>query len=105
MIGCLSADGDYDGAPVRVTDCSSSITDNMVWGVMPGGSANKLGVFQNKCLDVPGGVTSDGTKLQIWTCYEGNTNQLWQLTSGNMITWASHNKYVFLLCLSSWLRR
>ena len=30
-----------------------------------------------QCLDVKDGVNADGTKLQLWSCVDGNTNQLW----------------------------
>ncbi|MEV1177489.1 RICIN domain-containing protein [Nonomuraea sp. NPDC049784] len=30
----------------------------------------------NKCLDVSGAGTANGTKMQIWTCH-GGTNQQW----------------------------
>ncbi|WP_434600621.1 RICIN domain-containing protein [Streptomyces sp. A5-4] len=39
-----------------------------------------------KCLDATGGSTSNGTRLQQWTCQAANSNQLWQLqptTGGN----------------------
>jgi len=32
------------------------------------------------CLDLPGGVTTPGTVLQLWKCSTGNTNQVWTLT-------------------------
>lgn len=37
-------------------------------------------IFGNKCLDVTNGLTVDGTKLQIWTCTSGNTNQQFYYT-------------------------
>lgn len=39
-----------------------------------------------KCLDAADGSTSNGTRLQQWTCQAANSNQLWQLqptTGGN----------------------
>ena len=31
-----------------------------------------------KCVDAAGGGTGNGTAVQQWTCYAGNTNQQWQ---------------------------
>ncbi|MFD5536399.1 non-reducing end alpha-L-arabinofuranosidase family hydrolase [Streptomyces sp. NPDC127079] len=43
------------------------------------------GVGSGRCLDVPGGVQTDGTYLQIYDCW-GGTNQQWTLTDGNQLT-------------------
>jgi hypothetical protein len=52
-----------------------------------------------KCLDVPDGKDADGTKLHIWTCVDGNTNQMWEFASDNTIRWVGHNKYVSAIYL------
>ncbi|KAJ7848992.1 ricin B lectin domain-containing protein [Mycena olivaceomarginata] len=49
-----------------------------------------LKIFGTKYLDVSNGATADGTKLQIWTCAAGNTNQMWTF-SGNTIQWSGHS--------------
>ena len=46
-----------------------------------------------QCLDVTNGVNEDGTKLQIWTCIAGNTNQMWNANADGTYTWAGTNKY------------
>ncbi|MEW2306615.1 non-reducing end alpha-L-arabinofuranosidase family hydrolase, partial [Streptomyces sp. NPDC006655] len=43
------------------------------------------GVGSGRCLDVPGGVQTDGTYLQIYDCW-GGTNQQWTLTDDNQLT-------------------
>jgi Glycoside hydrolase family 44/Ricin-type beta-trefoil lectin domain len=51
-----------------------------------GGSTTGVlrGVGSNRCLDVPGGATANGTLLQIWTC-NGKTNQQWiSLSNGEL---------------------
>ncbi|KAJ7725250.1 hypothetical protein B0H14DRAFT_3002972 [Mycena olivaceomarginata] len=53
-------------------------------------SGGNLKLFGTKCLDVTGGSTTNGNKLQVWTCASGNTNQLWTV-SGNTIQWTSHS--------------
>ncbi|KAF7310040.1 Glycoside hydrolase/deacetylase [Mycena indigotica] len=87
---CLAASSNSDGATVTVQDCSTS--DAQSWTITGTGS---LSVFGNKCLDVPGGATASGTKLQVWTCSSGNGNQQWT-TSGNTIQWAGHDQCVDL---------
>jgi hypothetical protein len=50
-------------------------------GSSGGGSAAVLrGVASNRCLDVPGRSTTNGTQVEIWDC-NGGTNQQWTLTS------------------------
>ncbi|KAJ7210583.1 ricin B lectin domain-containing protein, partial [Mycena haematopus] len=61
------------------------------------GVVGTIQIFGDKCLDATNGANVDGTKLQIWTCASGNTNQLW-LPAGqdSTITWAGQNKCVDL---------
>ncbi|KAK1218101.1 hypothetical protein PQX77_019232, partial [Marasmius sp. AFHP31] len=48
------------------------------------------------CLDVKDGVNADGTKLQIWTCTPGSTNQLWISVNDFTFNWAGTNKCIDL---------
>jgi Ricin-type beta-trefoil lectin domain len=98
---CLQAQGDYDGAPVVLATCGNFNGADKEWNVIEGGAAEASGnpgpvtqirLFGDKCLDVPNGNDSDGVKLQIWTCYDGNPNQLWQVNSDDTISWAYHAK-------------
>ncbi|KAL0063873.1 hypothetical protein AAF712_009227 [Marasmius tenuissimus] len=63
------------------------------------GSTGQIKTFNGqKCLDVRGGDPSNGNLLQVWSCSEGNTNQLWNIggaVDGQwLITWAGRNKCV-----------
>jgi hypothetical protein len=60
----------------------ASLSANLCYG------ANMIG-FGNNCLDVSGGGTANGTKVQMWQCQAGNTNQQWILQNGNIV-WATH---------------
>lgn len=46
------------------------------WRVRPSGQVELEGY--NLCLDVIDGNASKG--VQLWQCYDGNPNQLWDLT-------------------------
>lgn len=46
-----------------------------------GGTELLQSVSAGKCIDVPGGRTSDGTQVQLYSCYEG-VNQQFTYTSG-----------------------
>ncbi|KAH8818637.1 ricin B lectin domain-containing protein [Flagelloscypha sp. PMI_526] len=57
----------------------------------------------NFCLDVPNGNTTNGVKLQVWTCSGGDTNQQFTHPGGDLLyypndrfTWAGTNKCVDL---------
>ncbi|PVF95880.1 ricin B-like lectin [Serendipita vermifera] len=101
---CIEAQGNYDGAPVVASDCGNFHSENATWIVVNGGAPETGGVgpntqikvFGNKCLDVPDGGDWDGNKLQIWTCYDGNPNQIWHVDADQTIRWSSHNKCVDL---------
>jgi hypothetical protein len=59
-----------DGAAVTIQSCTDAPAQK--WTFV-GGSVH---VFDNKCLQLPGGSTAaDGTKLQIQTCVGGDTTQ------------------------------
>ncbi|KAJ7334020.1 ricin B lectin domain-containing protein [Mycena albidolilacea] len=94
---CLTAASNADGAAVTIETCTNITTLNS-W-VLPGrpGEIGTISIFGDKCLDVTNGANTDGTKLQIWTCALGNTNQMW-LPAGqdNTIAWAVQNKCVDL---------
>ncbi|KAJ7114724.1 ricin B lectin domain-containing protein [Mycena epipterygia] len=83
---CLTAASNADGALVEIEPCVAGGSTAQSWTV----SGSSLQVFGNKCLDVTGGATADGTKMQIWTCTGGDTNQEWAL-SGNTIQWSGHS--------------
>ncbi|KAJ7488170.1 ricin B lectin domain-containing protein, partial [Mycena latifolia] len=86
---CLSAVSNTDGAAVKIQDCDSLGATSQSWSF----SGSNLQIFGDKCLDVTNGATTDGTKMQIWTCAAGNTNQMWTV-SENTIQWNGHS-----LCL------
>ncbi|KAF7351948.1 hypothetical protein MVEN_01156800 [Mycena venus] len=95
---CLAVTKNADGAAVVIEDCGTNATVFNTWVAPNGaGSVGTLNIFGDKCLDVTNGVNADGTKLQIWTCATGNTNQMW-LPAGNddSITWSGQNKCVDL---------
>ncbi|KAJ7202704.1 ricin B lectin domain-containing protein [Mycena haematopus] len=94
---CLAAASNADGAAVIIETCTNATALNS-WVFPQGeGVVGTIQIFGDKCLDATNGVDVDGTKLQIWTCASGNTNQLW-LPAGqdNTITWAGQNMCVDL---------
>ncbi|KAJ7506911.1 ricin B lectin domain-containing protein [Mycena galericulata] len=94
---CLTATSNADGAPVVIQDCGTNATQLNSW-VVPNGESNvgPLQIFGDKCLDVTNGVDADGTLLQIWTCFEDNTNQMWIPINDQSITWSGQDKCVDL---------
>lgn len=79
---CLTAASNTDGAAVSISECGPGLNPSagQQWTV----SGNKLTVFGDKCLDNTGAKESNGNKLQIFTCFDGNTNQEWDI-SGSAI--------------------
>ncbi|KAF8191951.1 ricin B lectin domain-containing protein [Mycena galopus ATCC 62051] len=33
----------------------------------------------DKCMDLTNGAETNGTQIQMWTCFSGNTNQMWTI--------------------------
>ncbi|KAF9263020.1 hypothetical protein L218DRAFT_988002 [Marasmius fiardii PR-910] len=96
--GCITASSNTTGATVVIQDCGANISEQD-WTFTPfaqGSSPQPLKVLGDKCLDVIGGSNVDGTKLQIWTCVPGNTNQLWTPLGDSTFQWAGTNKCIDL---------
>lgn len=98
---CLQASGNYDGAPVTIANCGTFNGAQREWIVVKGGAeegttnkgpVTQIKIYGDKCLDVPNGNNSNGQKLQIWTCYDGNNNQKWRVNGDGAFQWAGHNK-------------
>jgi hypothetical protein len=85
----LSAGTFYEGA--MVSGFPSDATENAVQtnivaaGYAPAGGGQQnvmlVGAQSNRCVDVPGASTANGTQVQLWDCH-GGTNQRWTVTAG-----------------------
>jgi hypothetical protein len=88
---CLSAASDTDGAIVTTETCTGANTQK--WTFADGA----LKTLTNKCLDVKDGNTTNGAKLQIWTCFSGSTNQQFYYNFwSNQLSWKDKGKCVDL---------
>ncbi|KAF9257164.1 hypothetical protein L218DRAFT_936088 [Marasmius fiardii PR-910] len=101
--GCISAASNDVGASVVINNCTTETTSehNENWDFTPFSSGvnstpRSLKIFGDKCLDVTNGINTDGTKLQIWTCVDGNTNQQWISVTDFTFQWAGTNKCIDL---------
>ncbi|KAJ7925551.1 ricin B lectin domain-containing protein [Mycena leptocephala] len=97
--GCISADQDINGSPLVIHNCANDPPPDVDWAANFGNSSpQQLKIFGDKCIDVKDGVNADGTKLQIWDCTEGNTNQQFVVVSnaGGLIQWVGTNKCIDL---------
>lgn len=74
---CLAAASAADGSPVRLRTCSTS--RDWVFEQV------SLQGFGGMCLDVPNGVTTNGTRVQMWQCgAAGGVNQRWSINGGQV---------------------
>jgi hypothetical protein len=69
------------GTALTLTNNSATGVSRLqwAWGGGGGGAAVARGAGSNRCLDVPGSTTTNGTQLDIWDC-NGGANQSWLLT-------------------------
>ncbi|KAH6891600.1 ricin B lectin domain-containing protein [Coprinopsis sp. MPI-PUGE-AT-0042] len=70
---CITAAGEYDGAPVELQACRTDIWRPEQVFHFDGDLIKPLAT--DKCLDVKDGNPNSGTKLQVWTCSTNNPNQ------------------------------
>jgi len=96
---CITAASNADGAEVALAACLNTDfhttfpNGNISWSVPVDPLIGQIKTFDNKCLDVPNGSTANGVKLQLWTCTDGNTNQLWKIHEGlSQIEWNGKGK-------------
>ena len=74
--GCLAADGS-DGDPIYVKSCTYGSDEH--WRLQSNGALMLVGT--DKCVNIPNGNYSTGTKLILWTCGAVSENARWIHTS------------------------
>ncbi|MFF7632740.1 ricin-type beta-trefoil lectin domain protein [Kitasatospora sp. NPDC008050] len=74
---CLTASGSSAGSSVTLNTCGASGAGNQQW--TPNGDGTLVAADSGMCLDVYGGGTADGTKLDVWSCGSNQANQAWSL--------------------------
>ncbi|KAJ6600672.1 ricin B lectin domain-containing protein, partial [Mycena sp. CBHHK59/15] len=98
--GCISAPDNANGAPLVIHDCNTETRTNQDWQLSffdrQNAGPQPITIFGDKCIDVTGGVNADGTKLQIWTCSVGNTNQQWISVTDFTFQWSGTDKCIDL---------
>jgi len=65
--------------PVTLQGCTGA--ESQLWEFQDGA----IKVFGNKGLDVTDGNALNGNNLQIWSCVDQNTNQLWDY---DIVSWS-----------------
>ncbi|MFD7431944.1 ricin-type beta-trefoil lectin domain protein [Streptomyces sp. NPDC059818] len=80
---CLTAEGTGNGAAVRVRDCAGTgaggaVTDQARQWTYNSSTHALVNKASGRCLDVPGGDTTNGTALNVWDC-GGGANQQWNV--------------------------
>ncbi|MFJ6466413.1 ricin-type beta-trefoil lectin domain protein [Streptomyces sp. NPDC091387] len=80
---CLTAEGAGNGAAVRVRDCAGTgaggaVTDQARQWTYNSSTHALVNKASGRCLDVPGGDTTNGTALDLWDC-GGGANQQWNV--------------------------
>jgi hypothetical protein len=98
--GCIAVADNADGSPLIIHDCNTESPDNQDWALSfftrePAGP-QPITIFGDKCIDVVNGINADGTPLQIWTCAEGNTNQMWTSLNDFTLQWSGTDKCIDL---------
>ncbi|MDQ0930455.1 non-reducing end alpha-L-arabinofuranosidase family hydrolase [Streptomyces turgidiscabies] len=78
---CLDAKGTANSSPVIIWDCNGGT--NQQWNITTDGGI--AGVQSGKCLDAVGAATTNGTKIQLYSCWTGS-NQKWTAPSTTTTT-------------------
>ncbi|KAL0057399.1 hypothetical protein AAF712_015960 [Marasmius tenuissimus] len=98
---CMSATNDADGASVVLAECrrfTDTAPANQTWVYAAEPLSGPIKTYGGtKCLDVPNGDATNGNRLQIRNCVEGDANQQWKRRSpfpNFTIEWVGKNKCV-----------
>ncbi|KAJ7686198.1 ricin B lectin domain-containing protein, partial [Mycena rosella] len=85
---CLTAPTNANGGTVVVAPCNGSASQS--WKQ----NGPTIVVYGNMCLDVTGGSTTNGVKMQIWACTPGagDAAQHFTVTSSKQIQWTNFNE-------------
>ncbi|MFF4876382.1 RICIN domain-containing protein [Micromonospora sp. NPDC000668] len=77
---CLGLDGDGEKAEAELAACTGG--PEQQWVVNPAGAdvVTLTNAAYGQCLDVEGGSTDDGARMQQFPCH-GQANQQWRLTA------------------------
>jgi hypothetical protein len=95
--GCIGAAENANGQPLIIHNCATESVSNQDWDLsFSTTQPQQIEVFGDKCIDVVNGINEDGTPLQIWTCAEGNTNQLWIALTDSTFQWSGTDKCIDL---------
>ncbi|KAJ7258068.1 ricin B lectin domain-containing protein [Mycena haematopus] len=106
--GCIAAADNANGEPLIIHNCNTENPANQDWDVSfftrQNAGPQQIKIFGDKvwtvkfvfflltdCLPF-----NDGTKLQIWTCVEGNTNQQWISVTDSTFRWSGTDKCIDL---------
>ncbi|KAF5351569.1 hypothetical protein D9758_007226 [Tetrapyrgos nigripes] len=84
--------GSLGSSPVTVSGLNNPVISNNCTGLDAQGTFMNGNIrIYNKCLDVTNGNDVNVQKLQIYTCSQGNINQLFQYQDDH-IAWARHGR-------------
>jgi hypothetical protein len=86
-IAVPTSSGDYRLYVVDAQGNRSAQSRSIVRRQGGGGQQNVqiVGGQSGRCVDVPGGTTTNGTQVQLWDC-SGGANQRWTYTAGRQLT-------------------
>jgi len=73
-----SSGGTNDGNPIVVAQCARGLEEQR-WLVVPNTDQTLTFVVQRKCMDLAGGGTANGTRIQLSTC-NGSSSQRWTVS-------------------------
>ena len=79
----------YDGADVRLYNCSGSANEQWTYEVATGLIRSKLNSAY--CLDMAGGSVWDGGNVQVWSCISGHPNMTWDIVGDTIRPRMNHN--------------
>jgi len=70
---CVDLGNMQPGTPIAIEACNGSLQQKLIYD-----TSNSYRVYNNRvCIDLSGGLKSNGNILQVWNCTKGNDNQMW----------------------------
>jgi hypothetical protein len=78
---CLTAEGADNGSDIRIRDCPHPYTSQ--WTLRPDG--HMVDGNSGRCLDVEGFGTGNGSRVHLYDCLQGQSNQTWTRTANGSL--------------------
>jgi len=104
---CFQIHEKNQGDPIEIWDCNGE--ERQTWQVGLPDTVEPINdngslcqgcirsEYYDLCMDLPGGDTTNGVRIWMWECSDGNQHQQWSFQNGNLVYMKDQSKCVDLI--------